>query len=369
MSISGTLLVFSDEISELTGPVCKNANEPCKEFSFIAENVHRQCPTFEIEWIHKPSAKHLPLEIYLENGIARDTAFIDPHTGTLLGYKQPIIQFLMNLHYDLFFGQTGRWINGVGAACLMSMTVSGLIIWLTDPRKLSKRLKVNWKAPWKRVNRDAHSVVGIFAVPFLLIWSVSGFNFAYPEPVKFLLSAILLPPGSTPTNSINKPPAAAARALLPEHEQPALRSEVVARGGSASSGTTKNMMLPADRFDRLISMARATQPALEVRWIKLSKHDQLPIKVLLSPSDSEAKEKLSHVFLDPATNTISQVKTPASRTQVDNVLLWLGKLHFGTFAGPYSKCIWLILGTIPGALTVSGIAIWVNRKNLFSRSK
>ena len=45
----------------------------------------------------------------------------------------------------------------------------------------------------------------------------------------------------------------------------------------------------------------------------------------------------------------------------DNVLVWLGRLHFGRFYGMPMKITWAILGLVPPILFVTGAVMWWNR--------
>ncbi len=45
----------------------------------------------------------------------------------------------------------------------------------------------------------------------------------------------------------------------------------------------------------------------------------------------------------------------------DDVLLWLGRLHFGRFWGTPMKITWVVLGLIPPILFITGAIMWWNR--------
>ena len=59
------------------------------------------------------------------------TLLVDPVTAEILGElpDRSLVRTIQDLHFDLLAGRTGRIVNGVGAACLLLMCISGLVIW------------------------------------------------------------------------------------------------------------------------------------------------------------------------------------------------------------------------------------------------
>ena len=49
------------------------------------------------------------------------------------------------------------------------------------------------------------------------------------------------------------------------------------------------------------------------------------------------------------------------RSAGDNFIRWIYYLHFGNFAGPKTKSLWVVLGLLPVLLFVTGAIMWWNR--------
>jgi uncharacterized iron-regulated membrane protein len=54
-------------------------------------------------------------------------------------------------------------------------------------------------------------------------------------------------------------------------------------------------------------------------------------------------------------------RPPIRRSPGDNFIRWIYYLHFGNFAGPKTKALWVALGLLPVFLFVTGAIMWWNR--------
>lgn len=142
--------------------------------------------------------------------------YIDPGTGRInavTGQEAWILRALVNLHdcalscagYPLY-APVMNWtpwsdvtihqhVLGLLGLLLAFLCLSGIYIWWPTIRKFSSGFKVRRGRGAYVRDLDLHKVVGIVAVPFLLMWAISGTNFEYRWPEK-VYYAIL--PGSNP---------------------------------------------------------------------------------------------------------------------------------------------------------------------------
>jgi uncharacterized iron-regulated membrane protein len=54
-------------------------------------------------------------------------------------------------------------------------------------------------------------------------------------------------------------------------------------------------------------------------------------------------------------------RQPIRRSAGDIFIRWIYYLHFGNFAGPKTKSLWVVLGLLPVVLFVTGAIMWWNR--------
>ena len=113
-------------------------------------------------------------------------------TGSVLVFRNELsrwrsVEWLVNLHANLFAGSVGRFVNGIGGASLAALSLTGAIIWWPGVKYWRRSLQVNWRATFPRVNWDLHSAIGFWFFPFALIWGISGLYFGFPQMFSTLL--------------------------------------------------------------------------------------------------------------------------------------------------------------------------------------
>jgi uncharacterized iron-regulated membrane protein len=120
-------------------------------------------------------------------------------TGSLIVYRNELekksslisaVEWVVDLHENLLFGENGRIVNGMGAICVILLCLTGAAIWWPGIDHWRRALTVNWREPFARVSWDLHSALGLWAfVPFLLS-GISGLYFVFPQPFNFLLGSV-----------------------------------------------------------------------------------------------------------------------------------------------------------------------------------
>lgn len=85
----------------------------------------------------------------------------------------------MKLHSNLLAGSIGRWVNGIGGGGLTLLCLTGAIIWWPGVKHWRRSLQVSWRASFPKINRDLHSAFGFWFFPFVLVWGIAGFYFAF----------------------------------------------------------------------------------------------------------------------------------------------------------------------------------------------
>ena len=116
-------------------------------------------------------------------------------TGSLIVYRNelekmpsliPTVEWVVDLHENLLFGSRGRFVNGVGAVCLILLCGTGAVIWWPGIDNWRRAMSVNWRLFFARFTWDLHSAQGFWFFPFVLMWGLSGFYFCFPQTVNVL---------------------------------------------------------------------------------------------------------------------------------------------------------------------------------------
>jgi uncharacterized iron-regulated membrane protein len=91
------------------------------------------------------------------------------------------IEWLVDLHANLLFGGSGRFVNGIGSICVTLLCLTGAVIWWPGIGNWRRSLTVNWRSHFARINWDLHSALGFWCFLFVFLWGISGFYFSFPK--------------------------------------------------------------------------------------------------------------------------------------------------------------------------------------------
>lgn len=92
------------------------------------------------------------------------------------------MSWVLDLHDNLLFGETGRTINGLASAVFTILAATGVVIWWPGRRRWLQSLYVQVGVNWKKTNWSLHSAVGFWTALILLMWGISGVYLVFPNP-------------------------------------------------------------------------------------------------------------------------------------------------------------------------------------------
>ena len=104
-------------------------------------------------------------------------------------------------------------VNGVLAIVMVVISLSGLVIWWPGTGRVKRSLKIDFKANWKRLNWDLHSVIGLWMFAFVFIWGVTGVYVVFPKPFQVVVNRF--PPLRTLQAAIERSKNRAAASVIP----------------------------------------------------------------------------------------------------------------------------------------------------------
>ena len=134
IGLSGAALVFRPEFQALTFPeffACEPAGSPFAEPDAVIRTLQARYPDATLLGIDYPTQRRGTFLAYLTRGRELLTVFSNSSTGEIIGEMphRSWINVLQEIHFDLFAGTTGRFVNGVAAFLLIAMFATGLIVW------------------------------------------------------------------------------------------------------------------------------------------------------------------------------------------------------------------------------------------------
>jgi uncharacterized iron-regulated membrane protein len=240
-----------------------------------------------------------------------------------------LVRTVQELHFNLLAGRTGRIVNGIGAICLLTMSVTGLIIWWPGLGMWRRSMTVDFRRSWKRINWDLHGAVGFWSAAVLMMWAVTGIYFAFPATFKSAVNAV------SPI-TVNRAPTSTRR---------------------ASAGEA----VPSWRA--LIGRAQQRMPGQFVARVVVPYNERAAFLVMFSPVSPTplGSAELAPVYLDQFSGAILSEPPHGGRSLGDVVMAWVVPLHVGSFGGTGVRLLWLLLGLMPPLLFTTGLVMWWTR--------
>jgi uncharacterized iron-regulated membrane protein len=314
--LTGAALVFRIDLQRamhphlLTAPTAGPLADPVA----IMDSVARAYPEHRLSGVEAPTTLRATYLAYVTKGSQFVTVLIDPVTGRVLGElpDRTAIATLQQLHYNLLAGGTGRVISAIGAASMLILCVTGLVIWLRGGDRSGAR---QW-----------HRRIGIVSLVFIALWALTGLYFLYPSQARAAINRL------SPI-TVSRTPASDAAAPGP---RPSWR-DVIDRARSRAPGLhVARVVMPFGERDAWLVMFAAASP-------------------------TPAGSVLQSVYVDQYSGAV--LEHAESRPTIgDTMVKWIVPLHIGSVGGTATRVMWALLALMPPILFVTGTYLWLRRK-------
>ncbi len=299
----------------------------------IVSKLQAAYPHSRLLGIDYPTARRGTYLSYLVQSNQLVTAYSDPVSGAVIGElpKRSWITRLQDLHFDLLAGRTGRAVNGAAAFALVVMFATGLVIWWPGVTRWTRAFFVDFSKPWPRIVWEVHGAVGVWLFALLMLWAVSGVEFAFPRQFRRAVNAVL--------------PLTVART-----------PESMPRAGAG---------LTVDALPGLVAEAHQLVPGAKMGRIVMPSTPTAPIQLLMAYKDHGDFDRSDEVMLyfDQYSGHLIERQDTAlvAMSAGDQLMKWMGPLHVGSFAGLGVKILWAVLALSFPLLAVTGIVMWWRR--------
>jgi len=336
IGVSGSILVFEEELSRFAEPQLMQSQTSFKEqvtggsFARISRSVKGAYPEWRLDTIYCPGVVGGNYAALISRASKYRYVFASSADEHLLGVQaldEGWLNWIADLHFRLLGGATGLIVNGVGAACLLLVCMSGAVIWWPGIKTWKHALWVDFRRRWKRINFDLHSAIGFWTLGLMSLWALSGIYFVWPEAFVSAVNVISASPNAAP---------------------PKFRANSYARA----------IHLPVET---LVAKAMTAEPGAQLQGIGFASADQ-PVSVMLARIDVTEFLHTTWVYLDPARgNVVGLWRSGRNETLGDWFIWLLAPLHFGIYWGMAVKITWAILGLMLPVLAVTGVLMYWNR--------
>ncbi len=330
--ISGAILVFEKELDPLLYPKHFQHDGSSGKLALPLDSLINLAKRYSGEnklaqLIIQPSFPDRGNALFKTEGgrLERTYLALDPFSGQLMSRiegKRHIFTFSEEFHRRLLMGSLGKRITGILLLGYILILLSGLVLWWPKNKKVfSQRLKVKWDASRKRLNWDIHVVGGWYSLLLLILMCLTALSWSF-KSVEAAIYVLL--------DGKNK---------IEDHVDP-----VFAR---VNAHQTEPFQWIADQAEKLWGRS-------ETLLIDFGKDQDKPV-ILLRDQDEYHFDRYNGRLLGK--------KIHARQSLGTRVGEYMEPLHTGSRFGPVGKLIYLLVVMFGASLPITGIYIWLGRKN------
>jgi uncharacterized iron-regulated membrane protein len=103
------------------------------------------------------------------------------------------MDWLVDLHHNLWSGHTGRQVAGVFGLALLLSAATGAIVWLCGRPDLRTAFRIQTSSS-QRSRRDWHRAVGLASMLVLGLEASTGLWLCFPDTMRATLNAVVVDP-------------------------------------------------------------------------------------------------------------------------------------------------------------------------------
>jgi uncharacterized iron-regulated membrane protein len=329
---SGCVLVFEQDLLNDRPQLAQSAVHGAPDWERLVHVAMSANPGSTLAYIDMRSANRRIVPLGLKTGNETLVVYADSYTNRVVteevpGRKHWLVEFALALHTELALGAGGAITDGIGGALLLLMALIGMVLWWPGVRTWKRALKIDWRAPWARLNFDTHRTFGFWCFLFVAMWGVTGAYFIFPDAVHSLIGIF---------------------------------SDVNGLKQLSSGWKQSDPVLPAGEF---IRRAQNMYPHDELAYafMDVDRPDG-EVQVYMSPKPWVPMELLEdEVVFNPATGAVLMNTSSAHWTAGERLSLGVYAVHFGDFGGLPVQILWALLGLVPVVLVITAYTMWWHR--------
>jgi uncharacterized iron-regulated membrane protein len=343
VSLSGAVAVFAPEIDRWSNPTLQadpdasiridpdQAVVRLDRFAALAAAAGREV-SIELPNHNLPGRYGI---IYPTGQQGYDYAYLDAATGKLLpSRRNHVYYFLRHLHVRLLYNRLPVGI--VGLAMLLSIA-TGLLIYRHILRDM---FRIRWRRSGNvRVTfADFHKLVGFWALLFHIVIATTGTWLALESYLQPVIAAVA-----------NQKP------------DPADKNE--ARADVVGEAVTRLAPLAP-----MVARSRTAIDDFEPTYVTLEDDAGRPHVRVSGDVPGLVQQGVSHVLFDRATGRLLEVNDVRAKPFWTQFRYALEPIHYGYFGGFWVKLLYLVVGLLPAALSITGTLLWFERRRHENRA-
>jgi len=330
LGLSGSALVFLKEIDHLINAELLQVKPTGKMLSL--DTLYRKICTDRpnlagIAWLNPDASPDEALEFRLYQNDGKISTYdlgmisINPYSGKTLregnlkDLNPSMMHWILQFHWSFQLGIPGLLLATIFGITMLLSSITGLIIYRKHVWKvLTFREQIKWNN-WRTTSSSLHRIVGVWALVFNVVIFLTGFWMN-----KFSLDTAYWKKQtvSTPINTLS-----------------------------------------SQNIDQMLSKAKRNMPDLILKKVYLPTQ---PGKNFQASGTKKGQSKFfengNSITIDPITGKVTSIEYLAKKGVWEKIEATFFPLHVGNFGGIPIKALYVIIGLLPGLLTITGALLW-----------
>ncbi|WP_166334980.1 PepSY-associated TM helix domain-containing protein [Sphingobacterium chungjuense] len=341
LGLSGSVLVFKEELDYAVNKELLNIKLGEKKHSLddIYRMICERHPNLAgIAWLNPDAPTHRAYEfrLYQNDGQLRTYDLgmmsINPYNGKVLregnltDLSTGALHWLVQFHWCFQLGIPGLLLATILGLTMILSVITGLVIYRKYVWKvLLFRVKFKWRNRWT-ISSALHRSVGVWAMVFNIVLFFTG----------FWMNMFSMQPSYWAKQTVSAP---------------------------------KNV-LAVQSIDSMLLTAKQTFPDLLVRNIYLPTQPDKNFRISGVLKDQSAIfYNGNSVSVDPQSGEVIDVQRLAVQPLFDRITATFFPLHTGSFGHTIVKICYVILGLLPGILSVTGVVLWWRKRRSYRKKR
>lgn len=327
ITLSGSWLIYERELND--PPYRLNSSHPVLPLQMLLERALEALPGNSDIHVRMPQRKDRAYQFWAGTEVSAQVV-IDQYTGEILAKRTPDFWpygWIFELHSELLSGKMGEEIAGWIGVCFLAVATTGIILWW--PR--------NWRNIWQlRLSRgqyithhDLHGQFGILAAPALIVAAVTGISLCFSTFTDNMLNSLF-----------NNKPANAPKI-----------SEV-------------DIGYPRCSLDKLVNAAELALPGGRIGVILIPAAPNKPVVMRKQLAGEPHPNGLNFIYLNPYTAEVMKLIPLSQAGAGKKWFNWAYPLHMGQAFNSWHQWLLLVSGLIPTLLLVTGLTMYLLRRQL-----
>jgi uncharacterized iron-regulated membrane protein len=342
VALSGSLLVFEDELEHLFQPYFYYVQVPAQatgiSTDILAGKVQERYPDFKSNYIIvEPEANRTVLFSVRKGKGGKGNGKIvliavNPYSGQIIkavDEKGRFFAVVLRLHRYLCMGETGKIITGISCSIFTILIITGLVLWWPKRNNRKQRFRVKWNASFKRLNWDLHAIFGFYINIFVLMISLTGLVWSYKWINNLVFYAL---DGNIKSTKVKAPESLAVKGSNIQY------------------------------LDKILNTTNEKLTHSGTIMIRFAENDSTALTVSKVNTTASISNVVDFLYFQKGTAALIQERPYAKESKGMKARRLFYPIHTGSIYGWPTKILALICALVAASLPVTGVLIWLGRK-------